>query len=97
MTTFNGWIIGALIKRLRQPGMRTARRFVLIKSLVLAIFLVGASFYIFRQPTEDALEMAALKVFAAFGVLIAILICIAVFIRRRTRARWTAQRSTGKR
>ena len=91
MTTFNGWLIGALIRRLRQPGMRAQRRFVLITIVALAIFLAGAIFYIFRQPTEDALEMAALKVFAVFGLLIAILICVAIFIRRRTSAKWTTR------
>lgn len=91
MTNFNGWLIRALIRRLQQPGMRTQRRFVLFTSLVLLIFLVGALFYIFRQPTEDALEMAALKVFAALGLLIVILIGAALYVRKRTSARWTTQ------
>ena len=67
--------------------MRVQRRFVLITSLVLAVFLVGAFFYIFRQPTEDALEMAALKTFAALGLLIVIFICLAIFIRKKTGAK----------
>lgn len=95
MTPFNGWLIRALIKRLQQPGMRTARRFVLITSVVLVVFLAGALFYIFRQPTEDALEMAALKVFAVFGVLIVILICAAIFVRKRASARWTMREAQG--
>lgn len=93
MTAFNGWLIRELITRLRQPGMKTARRFVLISGVALAIFLAGAVFYILRQPTEDALETAALKVFAAMGLLIFVLIGLAIFVRKRTRAKWTMQRS----
>lgn len=93
MAISNGWIIRALIQRLQQPGMKVQRRFVLGASLLLAIFLVGAIFYIFRQPTEDALEMAALKTFAALGLLIVILICAAIFVRKRTGAKWTTQQA----
>lgn len=91
MPVFNGWIIRALILRLRQPDMKPQRLFMLITATVLSIFVGGASVYLFRQPTEDALESAALKVFAAMGVLCAILISVAVVIRRRTEARWTTE------
>jgi Na+/proline symporter len=86
---FNAWIIREVAARLRQPGMKTQRRFVLIVALVLALFLCGALLYLFRQPTNDAMESAALKVFAAFGALIAILISLAVLVRKKTAARWT--------
>lgn len=68
--------------------MKSQRRFVLIAAVVLALFLCGALLYLFRQPTNDAMESAALKVFAAFGVLIAVLITLAVLVRRKTAARW---------
>ena len=67
MPIFNGWIIRALAARLRQPGMRPQRRFLAAASLLMALFVTGAVIYLFRQPTEDAMERAALKVFAAMG------------------------------
>lgn len=91
MPIFNGWLIRALILRLRQPGMRPQRLSLLVMFIVLAVFIGGALFYLFQQPTEDALESAALKVFAAMGVLCAFLIFAAVVIRRKTEARWTTE------
>ena len=91
MPIVNGWIVRALAVRLRQPGMKMQRRFTLIVALILAVFVAGALVYLARQPTEDALENAALKVFAAMGVLIAILITVAVLVRKRTGAAWTTQ------
>ncbi|HWT03061.1 MAG TPA: hypothetical protein VN256_22615 [Pyrinomonadaceae bacterium] len=91
MSGYNNWIIRALVARLRQPGMRTQRRFVAATGLVLALFATGAAIYLFRQPTNDAMERAAIKVFAAMGVLILILIAAAVFIRKRTRASWSQE------
>lgn len=88
MSNYNNWVIRALAARLRQPGMRTQRRFVAAAGLVSGLFLIGAVVYLFRQPTHDAMERAALKVFAVMGVLIAILIAAAVFVRRRTGASW---------
>ena len=87
----NWWIIRALVVRLSRPDMKTQRRFVALVGLVLALFLVGACVYLFRQPDDDALEAAALKVFAAAGALIAVLVCLAVVVRRRTGARWTTE------
>jgi len=88
MPIYNLWIIRALIVRLRQPGMRRQRRFVIAASLLMTLFVIGALTYLFRQPTEDAMEQAALKVFAMMGILIAILIGAAVVVRRRTGASW---------
>lgn len=87
----NWWIIRALAVRLSQPGMKTQRRFVALVALVLALFLAGACVYLFRQPDENALEAAALKVFAAAGALIAVLICLAVAVRKKTGARWATE------
>ena len=69
-------------------------------SLLLTFFLVGAAIYLFRQPTEDAMGRAALKVFAVLGILIAILIVAAVVVRKRTNASWSqedALKMTGER
>jgi len=71
--------------------MKTQRLYLLVMSIVLAVFVGGALVYLFQQPTEDALERAALKVFAAMGVLCAILTSVAVVIRRKTGARWTTE------
>ncbi|HYG80272.1 MAG TPA: hypothetical protein VD861_07795 [Pyrinomonadaceae bacterium] len=91
MSNYNNWVIRALAARLRQPGMRTQRRFVAAAGLVLGLFLIGAVVYLFRQPTHDAMERAALKVFAAVGVLILLLIVAAVFVRKRTGASWSRE------
>jgi hypothetical protein len=91
MPISNGWIIRALAERLRQPGMRTQRRFVVAVGLLLVLFVIGAVIYLFRQPTNDAMEQAALKVFAAMGVLIAIVIAAAVVVRKRTSASWSQE------
>jgi hypothetical protein len=88
MPIYNGWILRALAARLRQPGMQTQRRFMVVVSFLLALFVVGALFHLFRQPTEDALERAAIQVFAAFGILIAVMIAAAVVVRKRTGANW---------
>jgi predicted permease len=88
MPIYNLWIIRALIVRLRQPDMRRQRRFVIAASLLMTLFVIGALTYLFRQPTEDAMEQAALRVFAAMGILIAILIGAAVVVRKRTGASW---------
>lgn len=71
--------------------MKTQRRFVALAALALALFLAGACVYLFRQPDENALEAAALKVFAAAGVLIAVLVGLAVAVRKRTGPRWTTE------
>src|SRR3712207_954847 len=89
MPVFNAWIIRALAVRLREPGMRAQRRFTAAAGLVLASFVVGAAFYLFTRPTEDALESAALRVFAAAGLLIAVLVAAAVVVRKRTGAKWS--------
>ena len=88
MPIYNLWIIRALIVRLRQPDMRRQRHFVIAASLLMTLFVIGALVYLFRQPTEDAMEQAALKVFAVMGILIAILIGAAVVVRKRTGASW---------
>lgn len=100
MPVVNGWIIRALAARLRQPGMRPQRRFLAVAAFVLAVFVTSSAVYLFRQPTEDATERAALKVFALMGVLIAALIIAAVVVRRRTAATWShdeALRTAGQR
>ena len=89
MPVYDGWIIRALAVRLRQPGMRTQRRFVAAIGLVLALFVIGALFHLFRQPTEGAMERAAVEVFAVMGTLIAVAVAAAVVVRRRTGARWS--------
>ena len=89
MPIYNGWIIRALAVRLRQPGMQTQRRFVVAISLVLALFVIGALFHLFRQPTEEAMGRAAVEVFAVMGMLIAVVIAAAVAVRKRTGARWS--------
>ena len=91
MLNSNGWIIRALAARLRQPGMRPQRRFLAAAGLLMALFVTGAVIYLFRQPTEGALEGAALKVFAAMGVFIAIAIAAAVVVRKRTGASWSRE------
>jgi hypothetical protein len=83
MPTFNGWLIGALAARLRQPGMSAQRRFMIVVCLVLALFLAAAVTFLWRQETEAALEAAALKVFAATGALIVGIISAAVVVRKR--------------
>ena len=88
MPIFNGWIIRALAVRLREPEMGPQRRFMLVVALVLALFLVGAFWYLFQQPDDNALERAAIKVFAAMGVLIALIITAAVTVGKKTKARW---------
>ena len=100
MPISNGWIIRVLAARLRQPGMRPQRRFLAVVSLLLALFVTGALVYLFRQPTNDAMEQAALRVFALMGIFIAILIAAAVVIRKRTSATWSqdeALKMTGER
>ena len=91
MSMYNGWIIRALAVRLRQPGMRTQRRVVAAIGLGLALFVLGALFHLFRQPTDDAMERAAVEVFALMGILIAVVIAAAVVIRRRTDASWPVE------
>jgi hypothetical protein len=91
MPIYNGWIIRALAVRLRQPGMWLQRRFMVVVSLLMALFVIGAAIYLFRQPTEDAMEQAALKVFAVMGIFIAILIAAAVVVRKRTNAGWSQE------
>lgn len=91
MAIVNGWIVRALAVRLSQPGMKTQRRFTALACLVMALFVAGALVYLFRQPDEDALEAAALKVFAAAGALVAVLVCLAAVVRRKTGARWTTE------
>jgi cytochrome bd-type quinol oxidase subunit 2 len=91
MPIFNGWIIRALAVRLRQPGMRLQRRLMVAVSFLMALFLIWALIYIFRQPTEDAMEWAALRVFAVLGIFIAILIAAAVVVRTRTSASWSQE------
>jgi uncharacterized membrane protein len=88
MPISNAWLFRELAQRLRQPGMRPQRRFIAAASFLMALFFVGAVIYLFRQPTEDAMERAALRVFAVLGILIAALIAAAVVFRKRTRARW---------
>ena len=73
--------------------MKTQRRFVALVGLVLALFVAGACVYLFRQPDDAALESAALKVFAAMGALIAVAVCLAVVVRRKTGARWTTRQA----
>lgn len=91
MPISNIWILRALAVRLRQPGMRPQRRFVAATSLLMALFVAGAVIYLLRQPTEDALEHASLRVFAAMGVLIVILIASAVVVRKRTGVTWSQE------
>jgi hypothetical protein len=93
MPIFNGWIIRALAVRLRQPEMGPQRRFLLVVALVLGLFLIGALWYIFQQPTDTdiALERAAIRVFAAMGVLIAIIITAAVIVGKKTKAKWSVE------
>lgn len=81
----NLWLIRALIARLREPGMRAQRRFVAAACLALLLFLAGALTYLLRQPNDAALERAALRVFAAMGALIAVLVVAAVYVRKRRR------------
>ena len=60
MPIFNGWIIRALAVRLRQPEMGPQRRFLLIVALVLALFLIGALWYLFQRDDVD-LILASVK------------------------------------
>jgi hypothetical protein len=85
------WIIRALVARLRQPGMRAQRRLVIIVGSLMALFFIGAMVYLFRQPTEDAFEQAALRVFVVMFVFIAILIAAAIVVRKRTGASWSQE------
>jgi hypothetical protein len=71
--------------------MRPQRRFLLVVGILMALFVVGALVYLFRQPTDDAMEQAALKVFALMGIFIAILIAAAVIVRKRTGATWSQE------
>jgi hypothetical protein len=71
--------------------MQTQRRFVAAISLTLALFVVGALFHLFRQPTEGAMERAAVEVFAVMGVLIGVVIGAAVVVRRRAGASWSVE------
>lgn len=89
MPISNGWIIRALAARLRQPGMRPQRRFLVVVSLLMVLFVIGAVIYLFRQPTNDAMERAALHVFALMGIFIIILIAAAMVVRKRTSASWS--------
>lgn len=91
MPIYNAWIIGALIRRLRQPEMKPQRRFIAIACVVLFLFLILAFRHLLGRPTESEFERAALEVFAAFGVLILFLIAGAVIVRKRTAARWTTE------
>jgi uncharacterized membrane protein YozB (DUF420 family) len=68
--------------------MRAQRRFAAAAALALAIFVVGAVTYLFLQPTEDAMEGAAIVVFALMGLLITVVILAAVAVRKTTGARW---------
>jgi flagellar biogenesis protein FliO len=100
MPISNGWIIRELVVRLRQPGMQPQRRFMVAVSLLMVLFVIGAVIYLFRQPTDDAMEQAAIKVFAVMGILIAIVIAAAVVVRKRTGVRWSqdeALRMAGER
>lgn len=91
MPIYNAWIIRALIQRLRQPEMKPQRRFITVACAVLFLFLVWAFRHLFRQPTENDLERAALEVFAVICVLIFFLMVGAVIVRKRTSARWTTE------
>jgi hypothetical protein len=62
-----------------------------VVSILLALFVIWALIYLFRQPTNDAMEQAALKVFALMGIFIAILIVAAVVVRKRTSATWSQE------
>ena len=93
MPIYNGWIFRALAVRLRQPGMQTQRRFVVAISLMLALFVIGALFQLFRQPTESTMERAAVEVFAVMGILIAVAIAAAVVVCKRTGASWSVEES----
>ena len=86
MPIFNGWIIRAVVLRLRQPDMKVQRRFALILGIALAAFLVGALIYLFQQQTSGDENSAAIIIFAAMGVLITIMMIIAYIIRRKTGA-----------
>ena len=87
----NGWILRALAVRLRQPGMGPQRRFAFVVSVLMALFVIGAGIYLFRQPTDDAMERAAIKVFAVMGIFFAIAIAAAVVVRERTGASWSQE------
>ena len=89
MAGYNNWVIRALAARLRQPGMRPQRRFMMVVVCLTAILFAGALVYLFRQPTEEAMETAAIKVFALAGVFIAVVIGAAIIVRKRTGARWS--------
>jgi type VI protein secretion system component VasK len=91
MYIYNGWIFRALAVRLRQPGMKAQRWFMLGMALVFAAAIAWALVFLFRQETEQALEEAALIVFALFGALIAIALLLAYVVRKKTGARWTTE------
>ncbi|HYO63009.1 MAG TPA: hypothetical protein VER08_05065 [Pyrinomonadaceae bacterium] len=81
----NLWLIRALVARLREPDMGAQRRFMAVACVALVLFLIGALTYLLRQPNDSALESAALRVFAAMGALIAVLVTAAVYVGRRHR------------
>lgn len=89
MPIHNTWIIRALAARLRQPTVRPQRRFMVAISLLIALFVLGTLIYLFRQPTEDAMERAAIKVFAVMGIFTAIVIAAAVVVRKKTGVSWS--------
>ncbi len=83
------WVIRALMVRLRQPGMCVQRRFLAILGFVLVLFLVAALVHLLKQPTDTAMERAALEVFAAMGVLLGGAMACAIVIRKKTGASWS--------
>lgn len=91
MPLFNGWLLRALFVRLRRPEMRMQRRYLALTVLLLVLFLAWAVWYLVQQPTTGDQERAALVVFAAAGGLGAMLMALAVWVRWRTRARWTLE------
>ena len=88
MPIFDGWIIRAVADRLRQPEMRTQRRFMIMFTVLMVLVVLGSLYYLYIQTTEDAIDQAAVHVLIAMGVMIAILIIGAIVIRKRTNARW---------
>ena len=89
MLNYHGWIVRALLVRYRQPNMKPQRRFMAVVAVILTAFLIGATLYLFRQPPGTAMEVAALHIFLALGILIAILVAVAVVVAKRTSARWS--------
>jgi hypothetical protein len=88
MPVSGSWIIRVLAVRLRQPGMRSQRRFMVAVSLLTALLVIVAVIYLFRQPTEEAMERAALKVLLVAGIFITVVVAAAVVVRKRTGASW---------